>query len=51
MYADTNSHELKVYQKCLVGMVKNGCGQCGHRTQKLTVSQLNEMIEWADFSP
>ena len=37
-------HKLKVDLKMFwVGMVKNGCGQSGHRTLKLTVSQ-----EWID---
>ena len=37
---DTNSHKLKVDQKNVwLGMVKNGCGQSGHGTLKLTVPQ------------
>ena len=43
VYVDTNSHKLKVDQKFLVGMIKNGCSQSSHETLKLTVSQ-----EWID---
>ena len=32
-----------------VGMVKNGFGQSGHRTLKLTVYLRNEKMEWTDF--
>ena len=40
LYADTNSYKLKVDQNIFgVGMVRNGCGQSGHRTLKLTISQ------------
>ena len=35
--------KLKADQKFWVGIVKNDCGQSGHRTLKLTVSQ-----KWAD---
>ena len=35
-HVDTNSQKLKVFW---VGMVKNWCGQSGHRTVKLTASQ------------
>ena len=48
MHVDTNSHMLKVDESFFwVGMVKNGWGQSGHGTLKLTVSQkwtLNELI-------
>ena len=30
-------------------MVKNGCGQSGHQTLKLTGSQEWIMIEWTDI--
>ena len=41
---DTNLHRLKVNQNIFaLGMAKNGCGQFGHGTLKLTVSQ-----EWND---
>ena len=44
MHIDTNSHRLKVNQNIFaLGMVKNGCGQSGHRTLKLTRSR-----EWID---
>ena len=44
MYVDTDSQKLKADQKFFgVGMVKNECGQSGHRTLKLAVSQ-----KWAD---
>ena len=40
----TNLHKLKNWSKNFwVGMVKNGCGQSGHGTLKLTVSR-----EWID---
>ena len=44
MHVDTDSQKLKADQKIfLLGMVKNGCGQSGHRNPKLTVSQ-----KWTD---
>ena len=40
LHVNTNSHKFKVDEKTFVlGMFKNGCGQSGHRTQKLAVSQ------------
>ena len=40
LHAGTNSWKLKDNWKVLgVGMVKNGCGQSGDRTLKLTVSK------------
>ena len=40
MHAGTNSCKLKDNGNFLgVGMVKNGCGQSGDRTLKLTVSE------------
>ena len=38
MYVDIDPQKSKVDQICL-GMVKNGCGQSGHGTLKLNVSQ------------
>ena len=44
MHVDADSQKLKVGQKFFgVSMVKNGCGQSGHKTLKLTVSQ-----KWTD---
>ena len=48
MHVDTSSHKLKVDQK-FVGWIwsKNGCGQSGHRTLKLTVPQeLTDGMNW-----
>ena len=44
MHVDTDSHKLKVDKK-FIGLTwsKNGCGQSGHKTLKLTVSQ-----KWTD---
>ena len=40
LHVDTNSHKLKVDQKMLGwALSEDGCGQPGHRTLKLTVSQ------------
>ena len=44
LHAGTNLYKLKFALKFLgVGMVKNGCGQSGNGTLKLTVSK-----EWTD---
>ena len=40
LHAGTNLYKLRVALKFLgVGMVKNGCGQSGNGTLKLTVSK------------
>ena len=38
VHVGTNLHILKLTKKYLVWRGENGCGQSGHRTQKLTVS-------------
>ena len=38
LHAETNSQKLKVNQKLLLGIVKNGCGQSGLWNEKLTVT-------------
>ena len=44
MHIDTDSQTLKTDQRFfLMDMVKNGCGQPGHRNLSLTVSQ-----KWTD---
>ena len=39
LHVSANLYKLKVDQKISGCMVKNGCGQSGHGTLKLTVSQ------------
>ena len=47
-HAGTISHKLKADQNlCVWTFVKNGCGQSGHGTLKLTVSQKwKDGIKW-----
>ena len=39
MQVDTDSQKLKAGQKSF-GIVRNGCGQSGHKTLKLAVSSI-----------
>ena len=43
-----NLHNLKLIWKIWVGMVRNGCGQSGHKALELPVSQ-DELMKWTDL--
>ena len=51
-HVDTNLHKLKVdWEIFWMGVTRNGCGQFGHRTLKLAVSQkrideMNWLFAW-----